>query len=58
MRNNLVAIDKAIGAFNPGPKDVGRILYESAAEGYKDWNRCVEETGIRRRTVGRKERGT
>ena len=38
MRNNLVAIDKAIGAFNPGPKDVGRILYESAAEGYKDWN--------------------
>ena len=38
MRNNLAAIDKAIGAFNPGPKDVGRVLYESAAEGYKDWN--------------------
>ncbi|MCS2613154.1 toprim domain-containing protein [Bacteroides fragilis] len=38
MRNNLAAIDKAINAFGSSPKNAGCVLYESAAEDYKDWN--------------------
>lgn len=39
MRNNLAAIEKAIqGTSVSGPKTVGRIFYEPAADGYKDWN--------------------
>ena len=38
MRNNLAAIDKAINASGSSPKNAGCILYESAAEDYKDWN--------------------
>ena len=38
MRSNLEAIEKAIDASISGPEATGCILYESAAEGYKDWN--------------------
>lgn len=38
MRNNLAAIDKAINASGSSPKNAGCVLYESAAEDYKDWN--------------------
>lgn len=38
MRNNLAAIDKTINASGSSPKNAGCVLYESAAEDYKDWN--------------------
>lgn len=38
MRNNLAAIDKAINASGSSLKNAGCVLYESAAEDYKDWN--------------------
>ena len=34
----IEAIEKAIDASISGPEATGCILYESAAEGYKDWN--------------------
>ena len=39
MRNNLAAIEDAIrGVPVSGPKAAGPVFYESAADGYKDWN--------------------
>ena len=39
MKNNLAAIEDAIrGIPVSGPKAAGPVFYESAADGYKDWN--------------------